>query len=633
MNDNKNKIIREEFARAMMIKKAQSVLSESAFRGFIHEMRKYEQNMIITESMSSESIYDGFQKQLQEQTAEVGKEGEIIANEYGEGEGNITADAVKKPPTGDGGDGDDKGEGDEKKSAEIKKFMDRLSPDTKEKLKALRISDPVKAARYIMKNPDQFESNEEMEADAFIRSETARVTGKDPGSSFDAPEKPTGDVKKDTENLGKELESPKAKGILSSIFNSYKFAFAANAKMWEKIYSFIAGIGDKPPAQQAQAAQQAEDELETAMPDPPDSPEEAEEQAEEGGEGGDESINIRKGKNSLQSRISKLFPDLAKAKGTYYYRRTDKEGDQGKIISKNTSALAAILGDIEAQLKGSGIAITESLRAELVDAIGTLYVMQTNGLLMERSDYAKFRTNLQVALQRVTRMHEDPKKKRKAIQKFLYRLKRYAQDGDFSQLAGKKEYQGRTEVPDNRGKTQPVNTPIAKLGQLYAEMSPEDQEKAKAKAIDYANNQINQQEKRDDPNNPEFKATTLGNARKDAPTKTRHQMAQQVPKIKSGVVNIAQIVGPKLKAAGYDLKSPEGQKVQQRLLKVLRRFLKKDLERLGLSNKVKLLAMFSKSKPKKKGKVNESMESLEESYLDFFSNYMLEGIINELSNQ
>jgi len=44
------------------------------------------------------------------------------------------------------------------------------------------------------------------------------------------------------------------------------------------------------------------------------------------------------------------------------------------------------------------------------------------------------------------------------------------------------------------------------------------------------------------------------------------------------------------------------------------------------------LAMFSKSKPKK-GKVNESMHSLEESYLDFFSNYMLEGIINELQNQ
>lgn len=626
MNDNNNKIIREEFARAVMIKKANSMLSESAFRAFISEMRKYEENMIIAENMSSENIYDGFQKQLQEQTAEVGKEGEIISNQIGKGEGNITADAEKEPPTSGGGN---KGDKDPKKSGGTKKFPQTLSNSGQIELKKLNMSDPVKMAQYIMKNTDRFETGDQIEAEQYIKFQKEKLGG----AGGDAPEEPTGDVKKDTQNLGKELESPKAKGILSSIFDSYKFAFASNAKMWEKIYDFINGVGNKPPAEQEKAAQQAKDDLDKNV----DTDEEAgrSEEDPDGDEegGGDQSVNVRKGKSSLQSRISKLFPDLAKAKGTYYYRKTDKQGDQGKIVSKNTSALAAILGDIEAQLKGSGIAISESLRSELVDTVGTLFALQTDGILMERKEYTKFKTNLQVALQRVTRMHEDPKKKRKAIQKFLYRLKRYAQDGDFSQMAGKKEYQGRTQVPDKRGKTHPVNTPIAKLGQLYSEMSPEDQEKAKAKAIDYANNQINQQEKRDDPNNPEFKATTLGNARKDAPTKTRHQMAQQVPKIKNGVLNIAQIVGPKLKAAGYDLKSPEGQKVQQRLLKVLRRFLKKDLERLGLSNKVKLLAMFSKSKPKKgKGKVNESASVLEESYLDFFSNYMLEGIINELSN-
>ena len=611
MNFNKNKIIKEEFARAVMLKKAQSVLSESAFRGFLSEMQKYEQNMIITENMSSENIYDGFRKQLQEQTAEVGREGEIIANEYGEGEGKVTADAVKKPPTGDSGDG--KGDkDDEKKSADVKKFMDRLSADTKAKLKALRISDPIKAARYILKNPDQFDSSEEMEADAFIRSETARVTGSDPGTSFDAPEKPTGNVKKDTENLGKELESPKAKGILSSIFDSYKFAFAANASMWEKIYGFIAGIGDKPPAQQAQAAQQAEDELETAMPDPPDSPEEAEEQAEDG-EGGDESINIRKGKNSLQSRISKLFPDLAKARGTYYYRKTDKKGDQGKIISKNTSALAAIIGDIEAQLKGSGIQITESLRADLIDTFGTLFYSYTGGLLTEdKETVKKFKTNTRVAMQKVIEMFADaePKKKKQGIQKFLFRLRDFAKAGDYKALASR--------YTDTRAKA-----PTSNLEKFYDRMSEEEKEVAKAYALNYVEGRFNSID-------PE---SGLNKARDAAPSKSKEQMVKQVPKIKNGVINISQIIGPKLKAAGYDLKSPEGQKVQQKLLKLLRRFLKKDLERLGLSSKVKLLAMFSKSKPKKKGKVNESMESLEESYLDFFSNYMLEGIINELSNQ
>ena len=601
MNDNNNKIIREEFARAVMIKKANSVLSESAFRAFISEMRKYEENMIIAENMSSENIYDGFQKQLQEQTAEVGKEGEIISNQIGKGEGNITADAEKEPPTGGG----NKGDKDPKKSGGTKKFPQTLSNSGQIELKKLNMSDPVKMAQYIMKNTDRFETGDQIEAEQYIKFQKEKLGG------GDAPEEPTGDVKKDTQNLGKELESPKAKGILSSIFDSYKFAFASNAKMWEKIYDFINGVGNKPPAEQEKAAQQAKDNLEDNV----ESDQEAgrsEEDPEGGEEGGDETVNVRKGKNSLQSRLSKLFPDLAKARGTYYYRKTDKQGDQGKIVSKNTSALAAILGDIEAQLKGSGIEISESLRSQLVDTVGTIMLSESGGVLLEkRSDLAKFKTNLQVALQKVTKKHEDPKKKRKAIQKFLFRLKNYAEKGDFGTLASRYE-----DI-----------TAVKKMNSLYDGMKPEEKESSKDYALAYSKKQFTAA------GEGRFKSSTLDDAKKDSPTKSKEQMIKMIPKIKNGVLNISQIIGPKLKAAGYDLKSPEGQKVQQRLLKVLRRFLKKDLERLGLSSKVKLLAMFSKSKPKKgKGKVNESASVLEESYLDFFSNYMLEGIINELSN-
>jgi len=609
MNDKQKQIIREEFARATMIKQAQSVLSESAFRGFMYELKSYEQSKLINENIESELLYEGFLDRLknmakgtirklapnnQEKIDDLANELDYLMRG--------TLSAAKET-------GDKPGE-----AAAMSKARDII--------RQVKEIDPMAAEQ--MRKAFSIEMGDE--------STSASSGGAGgAGGAPEAPEEPSGNVRTDVQNLGKEIESPKAKGILASIYDSYKFAFASNAKFWERVYDLINGVTAMPQAQQGTEVQRIVGEL----PPPeevPETDEDGEGEGDEEGEGG-ESINIRKGKNSLQSRLAKLFPDLAKAKGTYYYRKTDKPGDQGRIISKNTSALAAILGDIEAQLKGSDIAITESLRSQLVDTIGTLFVLQSNGLLMERSEYARFVTNLRVALQRVTAMHEDPKKKRKAIQKFLYRLKRYAQDGDFSQLAGKKEYQGRTQVPDKEGKTFPVNTSIAKLGQLYDLMDDEDKQKAKAKAIDYANNQINQQEKRDDPNNPEFKATTLGNARKDAPTKTRHQMAQQVPKIKNGVINIAQIIGPKLKAAGFDLKSPEGAKVQQRLLKVIRRFLKKDLERLGLTNKVKLLAMFSKSKPKKGKELTESMQYLEESYLDFFSNYMLEGIINELQNQ
>jgi len=607
MNDKQKQIIREEFARATMIKQAQSVLSESAFRGFMYELKSYEQSRLINENIESELLYEGFLDRLK----------------------NLAKGAIRKLAP-------DKQEKIDDLAHELDYLMRGTLAAAKETGDKPGEAAAMSKARDIIRQVKEIDpmAAEQMR-NAFSIEMGDESTSASSGGAAEAPEEPSGNVRTDVQNLGKEIESPKAKGILASIYDSYKFAFASNAKFWERVYDLINGVTAMPQAQQGTEVQRIVGEL----PPPeevPETDEDGEGEGDEEGEGG-ESINIRKGKNSLQSRLAKLFPDLAKAKGTYYYRKTDKPGDQGRIISKNTSALAAILGDIEAQLKGSDIAITESLRAELAETICALYLASQNEVLLEKMDpnsqkqLKDWRRYLQVGLQRVKSITDNPKKKRKLIQQFLYRLKRMAKDGDFSELGNKKEYQGRTTV-EYSGKLFPIGTPMKNMGILHAKMNDETKELANKKADDYATNQINQQEKRDDPNNPEFKATTLGNALKDAPTKTRHQMAQQVPKIKNGVINIAQIIGPKLKAAGFDLKSPEGAKVQQRLLKVIRRFLKKDLERLGLSNKVKLLAMFSKSKPKK-GKVNESMHSLEESYLDFFSNYMLEGIINELQNQ
>ena len=51
--------------------------------------------------------------------------------------------------------------------------------------------------------------------------------------------------------------------------------------------------------------------------------------------------------------------------------------------------------------------------------------------------------------------------------------------------------------------------------------------------------------------------------------------------VTAGTVNTRQSVGPQLKAAGIDIKSPEGQKLQQKMLKVIRRFLGKNMKRMG----------------------------------------------------
>jgi len=615
MNKFQKQIVKEEFARAAMIKTAKESLGESAFRGFVTEMFSYENDDMLTEGIEPQDKYNNFLGQLMEQTATVQPPRTRIANTQGTGTGNVTAELEQEP---DDGGGNPKKNNKKQNSNDPKQFPKTLSDEAVAIVKKKGISNPREVADFVLSNKQVFDDRDEVEAVGYLRfalgNDYSKVYdeegNKKGGGGGSAPAKPSGNVKKDTESLGKELESPKAKGILGSIFDSYKFAFASNAKMWEKVYDFINGVGDKSPAEQETAAGAVEDELEAAMPDPPESAEEAEEEA--GEEEGGGTISIRKGKGSLQSRISKLFPDLAKKKGTYYYRQTDKEGDQGRIISKNTSALAAILGDIEAQLKGSGIDISESLRRQLIETVGTMLLSNSNGMLLEsQTDLKRFKTNLQVALQKVAKnkkYDDDPKKKKKAIQKFLFRLKNYAEKGDFATLASR--YDDITAV-----KT---------MERLYAGLDDEEKEKSKEYALAYSKKQFTGS------GEGRFKSSTLDDAKKDAPSKSKEQMIKMVPKIRSGIVNISQIIGPKLKAAGYDLKSPEGAKVQQRLLKVLRRYLTKELERIGMTQKVKLLAKFSKSNPKKDKSVNESIESMETSYINHYSVVMLEGIMYEL---
>jgi len=57
----------------------------------------------------------------------------------------------------------------------------------------------------------------------------------------------------------------------------------------------------------------------------------------------------------------------------------------------------------------------------------------------------------------------------------------------------------------------------------------------------------------------------------------------------AGTINTKQIVAPQLKSAGVDLNSPEGQKFTKSLEKVVRRFLKRHLQRLGKED-IKLIA-------------------------------------------
>ena len=57
----------------------------------------------------------------------------------------------------------------------------------------------------------------------------------------------------------------------------------------------------------------------------------------------------------------------------------------------------------------------------------------------------------------------------------------------------------------------------------------------------------------------------------------------------AGVINTKSVVGPRLKQGGIDLKSPQGQKLQKQMQKVIRRFVKKNLARVGADG-IKVIA-------------------------------------------
>jgi len=71
-------------------------------------------------------------------------------------------------------------------------------------------------------------------------------------------------------------------------------------------------------------------------------------------------------------------------------------------------------------------------------------------------------------------------------------------------------------------------------------------------------------------------------------------------KAAAGSINTRQSVGPQLKAAGIDLKSPEGQALQKKMLKVIRRFLNKNMQRMGKQD-IKIISEEMIKEMKKRG--------------------------------
>ena len=234
-------IIREEFARAAMINKAKSVLNESQFNYFMNELRDYETNLVLTESNQNEMKYSGLAEQLvlnENAMQRIKNLGKGLLDK-------IAPDNQKKL---------------EQLTAELDMLMKGqlktgemlgdLAGNEALKVKAAGLVDQIKAI-----------SPEAGKAAAEAYGIGAKGSGGGAGGDGDVPD--AADMAKDpkakaaadkveaqADAVEDRLENPKAKGIFSSIVDSYKYAFAANASMWKNVFGFFTKAERSPPPRQ-----------------------------------------------------------------------------------------------------------------------------------------------------------------------------------------------------------------------------------------------------------------------------------------------------------------------------------------------------------------------------------------------
>jgi len=220
-------IIREEFARAVMVQKAKSVLSEQQFNFFIKELKDYEENLILTESNSNELVYEGLKKQLELNESIVqrlknlfkGKVKEVaptdmekllsIANEIELEMGMAKAyDDIPAKASGAA------------KRAKVRLLLRQMAQLDPQSAKEVQEAYGIPTAE-----PDAESGKEETpDAEDMAKDPKARKAAdkiEDAGDTLDA-----------------KFENPKTISIWDEIVNSYKYAFAANANMWRSVFGF-----------------------------------------------------------------------------------------------------------------------------------------------------------------------------------------------------------------------------------------------------------------------------------------------------------------------------------------------------------------------------------------------------------
>ena len=237
-NKLQQKIIREEFARAAMILKAKKTLNEHQFNFFINELRDYENNLILTESNQNELMYEGLKKRLNEDV----RAWERIKNFLSAQLKSLAPDDQEKL---------------EDLANRIEIELGTSKGMDEEGYAAMAAAKRAKVGSLLaqMAEINQQAAQEVAKAYSipFGGGGSESKGGEDPPDAADLAKDPKAKAAADkiedqADAAADRLESPKAKSIFDVIVDAYKYAFAANTKMWKNVFGFFTKT-EKQPAQ------------------------------------------------------------------------------------------------------------------------------------------------------------------------------------------------------------------------------------------------------------------------------------------------------------------------------------------------------------------------------------------------
>tara|TARA_B100001121_G_scaffold298985_1_gene307231 strand:- start:11740 stop:13542 length:1803 start_codon:yes stop_codon:yes gene_type:complete len=194
MNKKEMKIIHEELARAVLISEAKKRLDEGDFAIFMSELRDYENNMPLNESLEPELLYEGLISRLKNIFKGAGKkiapdkvaQADKLAGELAEIDQEIAT------------------------AAELRR--------TPNEIKALEVKRDI-----LLKKLSDIDPNVGAEAEKAVEEEGA--SGEAGGEMKGKPKVSEKEVEQQFKQVGQEMDTPKSRGILGAIYDNYLKAF------------------------------------------------------------------------------------------------------------------------------------------------------------------------------------------------------------------------------------------------------------------------------------------------------------------------------------------------------------------------------------------------------------------------